>query len=41
MSELVLETRALVKRFEEGPQVLEILHGIDMQGARRVCSDCR
>ena len=31
MSELVLETRALVKRFEEGPQVLEILHGVDMQ----------
>lgn len=34
MSELVLETRALVKRFDEGPQVLEILHGIDMQVAR-------
>ncbi|MFP5430388.1 MAG: lipoprotein-releasing ABC transporter ATP-binding protein LolD [Gammaproteobacteria bacterium] len=34
MSELVLETRALVKRFEEGPQVLEILHGIDMQVRR-------
>ena len=34
MSELVLETRALVKRFEDGPQVLEILHGIDMQVAR-------
>lgn len=34
MSELVLETRALVKRFEEGPQVLEILHGIDMQIAQ-------
>ena len=34
MNELVLETRALVKRFEEGPQVLEILHGIDMQVAR-------
>lgn len=34
MSELVLETRALVKRFEEGPQVLEILHGIDMQVMR-------
>lgn len=31
MSELVLEARALVKRFEEGPQVLEILHGVDMQ----------
>lgn len=31
MSELVLEARALVKRFEEGPQVLEILHGIDVQ----------
>jgi lipoprotein-releasing system ATP-binding protein len=34
MSERVLETRALVKRFEEGPQVLEILHGIDMQVSR-------
>ncbi|MFZ5561126.1 MAG: lipoprotein-releasing ABC transporter ATP-binding protein LolD [Pseudomonadota bacterium] len=34
MSELVLETRALVKRFEEGPQLLEILHGIDMQVRR-------
>ncbi len=33
-SELVLETRALTKRFEEGPQVLEILHGIDMQVSR-------
>lgn len=34
MSELVLEARALVKRFEEGPQVLEILHGVDMQVRR-------
>lgn len=34
MNELVLEACALVKRFEEGPQVLEILHGIDMQVAR-------
>lgn len=31
MSDPVLEARGLVKRFEEGPQVLEILHGIDMQ----------
>jgi len=31
MSDAVLEARGLVKRFEEGPQVLEILHGIDMQ----------
>lgn len=34
MSELVLEARGLVKRFEEGPQTLEILHGIDVQVAR-------
>jgi lipoprotein-releasing system ATP-binding protein len=34
MSDLVLEARGLVKRFEEGPQVLEILHGTDMQVAR-------
>jgi lipoprotein-releasing system ATP-binding protein len=34
MSELVLETRALAKRFEEGPQVLEILHGIDIKVER-------
>jgi lipoprotein-releasing system ATP-binding protein len=34
MSEFVLEAKALVKRFEEGPQVLEILHGIDMQVRR-------
>lgn len=34
MSEFVLEARALVKRFEEGPRVLEILHGIDMQVSR-------
>ncbi|MDF2445349.1 MAG: lolD [Moraxellaceae bacterium] len=34
MSEPVLETRALAKRFEEGPQVLEILHGVDMQVQR-------
>lgn len=34
MSDPVLEARALVKRFEEGPQVLEILHGTDMQVAR-------
>lgn len=31
MSEIVLETRALTKRFDEGPQALEILHGINMQ----------
>ncbi len=34
MSEPVLEARGLVKRFEEGPQVLEILHGIDMEVRR-------
>lgn len=34
MSELVLEATGLVKRFEEGPQMLEILHGVDMQVAR-------
>lgn len=34
MSEWVLEARGLIKRFEEGPQRLEILHGIDMQVAR-------
>lgn len=34
MSELVLEARGLVKRFDEGPQTLEILHGIDVQVAR-------
>ena len=34
MSDPVLEARGLAKRFEEGPQVLEILHGIDMQVAR-------
>ncbi|HET8730573.1 MAG TPA: lipoprotein-releasing ABC transporter ATP-binding protein LolD [Moraxellaceae bacterium] len=31
MSELVLEAKGLVKRFEEGPRQLEILHGIDVQ----------
>jgi lipoprotein-releasing system ATP-binding protein len=31
MSNVVLETRGLVKRFEEGSRTLEILHGIDMQ----------
>ena len=34
MSELVLEARGLGKRFEEGPQVLEILHDVDMQVRR-------
>ncbi|MDI1302725.1 MAG: lipoprotein-releasing ABC transporter ATP-binding protein LolD [bacterium] len=31
MSDFVLEATGLVKRFEEGPQILEILHGVDMQ----------
>ncbi len=34
MSELVLEARGLTKRFEEGPQQLEILHGVDVSVAR-------
>lgn len=34
MSELVLEANGLVKRFEEGPQTLEILHGVDIKVAR-------
>ncbi|HEX6592322.1 MAG TPA: lipoprotein-releasing ABC transporter ATP-binding protein LolD [Moraxellaceae bacterium] len=34
MSELVLDARGLVKRFAEGPQTLEILHGVDVQVAR-------
>lgn len=33
MSDWVLEASGLVKRFEEGPQTLEILHGIDMRVA--------
>ncbi|MDP2229170.1 MAG: lipoprotein-releasing ABC transporter ATP-binding protein LolD [Moraxellaceae bacterium] len=34
MSDLVLEAIGLVKRFEEGPRTLEILHGVDVQVAR-------
>jgi lipoprotein-releasing system ATP-binding protein len=34
MSDFVLEATGLVKRFEEGPQILEILHGVDMQVTR-------
>ena len=34
VSDFVLEARGLAKRFEEGPQQLEILHGVDVAVAR-------